>query len=69
MKQIKPFLSYDGQIDRLMAHGCKIEDKQFAQTVLSRVNYYHAEQYGPLGYIDNTAFRAKGHDHAVYAKS
>jgi abortive infection bacteriophage resistance protein len=123
MKQIKPFLSYDEQINRLLAHGCKVEDKFFAQTVLSQVNYYrfsayflpfkgqngnykletsfmsvyriyefdrklrsiifsavarievflrtqfayyHAEQYGPLGYIDNTTFRVKGHDHARF---
>jgi len=120
MKQIKPFLSFDDQIERLRTHGCNVEDSSFAQTILSRINYYrfsayflpfkrkngeyregtsfnsvfriyefdrklriilfatvarievflraqfahyHAEQYGPLGYLSNTAFRTKGHDH------
>jgi abortive infection bacteriophage resistance protein len=121
MKQIKPFLSYQGQIERLCAHGCQIEDPLFAQTVLSQVNYYrfsayflpfkqqdgsyrpgtsftsvyheaerklrsvlfaavarievflraqfahyHAEQYGPLGYLEGSNFRLHGHDHARF---
>jgi len=28
--------------------------------------HYHAEQYGPLGYLSNTAFRIKGHDHTRF---
>jgi len=125
MKQIKPFLSFEGQIERLRAHGCNVEDLSFAQTVLSRVNYYrfsayflsfkkkdgeykegtsfnsvariyefdrklrvilfaavarvevflrtqfahyHAEQYGPLGYINDATFRPKGHDHTRFIK-
>jgi abortive infection bacteriophage resistance protein len=125
MKQIKPFLSFEAQIERLRAHGCSVEDSSFAQAVLSMVNYYrfsayflpfkekngeyrkgtsfnsvyriyefdrklrvilfaavarievflraqfshyHAEQYGPLGYLSDTAFRAKGHDHTRFMK-
>jgi len=125
MKQVKPFLSFEEQIERLHVHGCNVEDSSLAQTVLSRVNYYrfsayflpfkgkdgeyregtsfnsvsriyefdrklrvilfaavarvevflrtqfahyHAEQYGPLGYINDTAFRAKGHDHMRFMK-
>jgi len=123
MKQIKPFLSFEGQIERLRVHGCNVEELSFAQAVLSRINYYrfsayflpfkkkdgkyiegtsfnsvyriyefdrklriilfaavayievflrsqlahyHAEQYGPLGYLSDTAFRAKGHDHVRF---
>jgi len=125
MKQIKPFLSFNDQIERLRTHGCNIEDSSFAQVVLSRINYYrfsayllpfkkkdgeyregtsfntvfsiyefdrklriilfatvarievfmraqfahyHAEQYGPLGYLSNMAFRTKGHDHERFIR-
>jgi abortive infection bacteriophage resistance protein len=123
MKHIKPFLSFEDQIERLRTHGCDVENTSFAQTVLSRVNYYrfsayflpfkrkdgdyregtsfnsvyriyefdrklkavlfaamarievflrtqfahyHAEQYGPLGYLKDSVFREKGHDHARF---
>jgi len=45
MKQVKPFLSFEGQIERFRAHGCNVEDTSFAQTVLSRVNYYRFSAY------------------------
>jgi abortive infection bacteriophage resistance protein len=45
MKQIKPFLSYEGQIERLRFHGCQIEDPLLAQTALSQVNYYRFSAY------------------------
>jgi abortive infection bacteriophage resistance protein len=28
--------------------------------------HYHAEHYGPLGYVNHTAFRDKGHDHTRF---
>ena len=45
MKQIKPFLSFEGQIERLRAHGCNVEDSSFAQAVLSQINYYRFSAY------------------------
>lgn len=123
MKHIKPFLSFENQIERLRSHGCDVEDASFAQTVLSQVNYYrfsayflpfkekdggyiegisfnsvyriyefdrklkavlfaaiarievflrtqfahyHAEQYGPLGYLSDSVFREKGHAHVRF---
>jgi abortive infection bacteriophage resistance protein len=45
MNQIKPFLSYDEQLEKLSSHGCHIEDVLFARTVLSRINYYRFSAY------------------------
>jgi abortive infection bacteriophage resistance protein len=125
MNQVKPFRTYQGQIERLRTHGCQIEDPSFAEAVLSIVSYYrlsayflpfkqkdgnynpgtsfkqvyhiyefdrklrtvlfaavsrievflrsqfayyHAEQYGPLGYMDSINFRTRNHDHARFIK-
>jgi abortive infection bacteriophage resistance protein len=32
----------------------------------AQIAYYHAEHYGPLGYLDSTNFRSKGHNHARF---
>jgi len=32
----------------------------------AQLAHYHAEQYGPLGYLNGTSFRAKGHDHTRF---
>jgi abortive infection bacteriophage resistance protein len=45
MNQVKPFLAYEEQVERLISHGCYIEDASLAQTVLSRVNYYRFSAY------------------------
>jgi abortive infection bacteriophage resistance protein len=29
----------------------------------SQISYYHAERYGPLGYLDSVNFNSKGHNH------
>jgi abortive infection bacteriophage resistance protein len=34
----------------------------------SQFAYYHAEHYGPLGYLDSSSFRDNGHDHTRFAK-
>jgi len=40
MKAIKPFLSYEDQIDYLMELGLHIDDRNYAIEVLSSINYY-----------------------------
>jgi abortive infection bacteriophage resistance protein len=32
----------------------------------SQISYYHAKQYGPLGYLDSTNFNSKGHNHTRF---
>jgi abortive infection bacteriophage resistance protein len=32
----------------------------------SQFAYYHAAHYGPLGYLDSSSFRDKGHDHTRF---
>jgi abortive infection bacteriophage resistance protein len=123
IKEIKPFLSLTGQIEKLRTRGCLIDDPAQAEAFLSQVSYYrfsayllpfkqkdgnyrpgtsfstvrriyefdrrlrtilfaavarievflrsrfahyHAEKYGPLGYMNSAAFRAKGHDHTRF---
>ncbi|MDR2480674.1 MAG: Abi family protein, partial [Spirochaetaceae bacterium] len=125
MKQVKSFLNFTGQIEKLRARGCLIDDPVSAEAFLSRVSYYrfsayllpfkqkdgnykpetsfnsvcriyefdrqlrtvlftavarievflrsqfayyHAEHYGPLGYVDAASFRNKGHDHNRFMK-
>jgi abortive infection bacteriophage resistance protein len=125
MNDIKPFLSYEEQVGRLVFHGCKVEDAEVACLALSQINYYrfsayflpfkqkngkykpgtsfntvyriyefdrklrtivfaaiarievflrsqfayyHAGNYGPLGYMNAALYRANGHDHGHFLK-
>jgi abortive infection bacteriophage resistance protein len=125
MNEIKPFFTYQEQINQLGVHGCIVEDEVLARRILSQVNYYrfsayflpfkqsngeykqgasfntvyriyefdrklramlftaiarievflrsrfayyHAENYGPLGYLDASCFAANGHKHEHFLK-
>ena len=55
MKDIKPFLTYEEQVNHLMAQGLYIGDRKYAVNVLSTVNYYRLINAYALGlYTDKT---------------
>ena len=45
MKQSKEWLSFDGQLDKLVARGCIVSDRDAAIAALKRVNYYRLTAY------------------------
>lgn len=62
MNEVKPHLSYEGQIDKLRERGCIIDDDSFCKDVLVNVGYYRLSAYYlPFknidgNYIDNLSF-------------
>ena len=40
MAAIKPFLTYNEQVEHLIKKGLIITDKHFAEEILSNINYY-----------------------------
>ena len=40
MSEVKPHLSYEGQIDKLREKGCIIDDDSFCRDVLVNIGYY-----------------------------
>ncbi len=40
MAEIKPFLTYDEQVEHLIKKGLIVTDKNFAKETLSDINYY-----------------------------
>lgn len=45
MNEIKPHLSYEGQIDKLREKGCVITDDSFCKNVLVNIGYYRLSAY------------------------
>ena len=45
MNEIKPHLSYEGQIDKLREKGCVITDDSFCKNVLVNIGYYRTCRY------------------------
>lgn len=45
MSSVKPFLTYDQQIQKLKDRGCIIADEKFCKNVLANVNYYRLSAY------------------------
>lgn len=123
MHAVKPFLTYEAQIEKIRSRGCLIADSDAAKTALAtmsyyrlsafflpfkqtdgnykqgiqfeticriyefdrklrtilfaalarieislraRLAYYHAKQYGPLGYTDAANYRRNGHNHVRF---
>ena len=62
MNEVKPHLSYEGQIDKLCKKGCIIDDDSFCRDVLVNVGYYRLSAYflpfknADGNYIDNLSF-------------
>lgn len=62
MGEVKPHLSYDGQIRKLREKGCVIDDQLFCENVLVNIGYYRLSAYflpfkGAEGrYADNLPF-------------
>ena len=62
MNEVKPPLSYEGQIDKLCKKGCIIDDDSFCRDVLVNVGYYRLSAYflpfknADGNYIDNLSF-------------
>ncbi len=49
MPEVKEFLTYDEQIQHLLDSGLSIDDKEYAKSVLSQVNYYRLINAYSLG--------------------
>ena len=62
MNEVKPHLSYEGQIDKLCEKGCIIDDDSFCRDVLVNIGYYRLSAYflpfknAAGNYIDNLSF-------------
>lgn len=54
MAEIKPFLTYDEQVEHLIKKGLIITDKNFANETLSNINYYRMIDAYSLGLIDKS---------------
>lgn len=52
MAAIKPFLTYNEQVEHLIKKGLIITDKHFAEETLSNINYYRMIDAYSLGLID-----------------
>ncbi|MDR0527713.1 MAG: Abi family protein [Spirochaetaceae bacterium] len=59
MNNVKPFLTYEAQVEKICSNGCEIEDKPFAVYVLSRLNYYRFSAYF-LPFKQSDGFYRKG---------
>jgi abortive infection bacteriophage resistance protein len=56
VRELKPPLSYQGQVDLLKSRNLIIENETFAEQVLSHINYYRLSAYG-LGLHDGSKFQ------------
>ena len=62
MSEVKPHLSYEGQIDKLREKGCIIADDSFCESILVNIGYYRLSAYFlPFKnkdgkYVDNLSF-------------
>ena len=45
MNEVKPHLSYEGQINKLREKGCIIDDDSFCRNVLVNIGYYRLSAY------------------------
>lgn len=54
MAEIKPFLTYDEQVEHLIKKGLIVTDKNFAKETLSDINYYRMIDAYSLGLIDKS---------------
>jgi len=45
MSNVKPFLTYEDQIKKIVAHGCAVPEKENAKKVLLQTNYYRFSAY------------------------
>ena len=63
MNEVKPHLSYEGQINKLREKGCIIDDDSFCRNVLVNIGYYRLSAYFlPFKsfdgtYMDNLSFK------------
>lgn len=63
MNEVKPHLSYEGQINKLREKGCIIDDDSFYRNVLVNIGYYRLSAYFlPFKsldgtYMDNLSFK------------
>ena len=60
--EIKAPATYEEQYNKLLEHGCQIEDASFCKQALERISYYRLSAYfipfrGKNGYIRGTSFR------------
>ena len=62
MSEVKPHLSYEGQINKLREKGCIIADDSFCESILVNIGYYRLSAYFlPFKnkdgkYVDNLSF-------------
>ena len=45
MNEVKPYLSYEGQINKLREKGCIIDDDSFCRDILVNIGYYRLSAY------------------------
>lgn len=45
MRYEKPFLSFDDQVDRIIARGMRVEDRNGAIEAIQRIGYYRLSAY------------------------
>lgn len=45
MSEVKPYLSYEGQINKLREKGCIIADDSFCESILVNIGYYRLSAY------------------------
>lgn len=53
MNEVKPHLSYKGQINKLRGRGCIIADDSFCESILVNIGYYRLSAYFPFDNYDN----------------